>query len=232
VIEITIAYDRPHGFSQRLNEIVYSTVKERLLDGEFCAGQRLSAEALRTEFGVSKQPVMDSLRRLSGEGMVEITPQVGSVVATYQPREVQDFFLMFGGFEGSIAAVAAQRRTPEQLVVLVNVADECLRIHDIPDLKQRSRLFRLSYRRFHNVVHDMAHSGIMATTSQKLWDLSDFLIGTSGGNPSLTRSMSEREDQHEIIREAIAAGDSEAAEQAMTEHVRSAARFLDQVPRT
>jgi DNA-binding GntR family transcriptional regulator len=175
---------------------------------------------------------MDSLRRLSSEGMIAIVPQVGSVVATYQPHEVQDFFLMFGGFEGSIAAVAAQRRTPAQLEMLVEVADECVRILDIPDPNQRARPFRLSYRRFHNVVHDMAHSGIMATTSQKLWDLSDFLIGTVGGISALTQSMDERENQHDLIRQAISAGDSEAAERAMTEHIRSAAHFLNQVPRT
>jgi DNA-binding GntR family transcriptional regulator len=56
------------------------------------------------EFGGSKQPVMEALRRLSGDGLIEILPQVGSRVAT--PRDVSDFDVMFGGFEGTIAGVA------------------------------------------------------------------------------------------------------------------------------
>src|SRR4029079_8661472 len=72
----------------RLNHAVYDQLKERLLEGRYTAGERLSTEALRTEFGVSKQPVMEALRRLAGDGLVEIVPQVGSRVATYSPREV------------------------------------------------------------------------------------------------------------------------------------------------
>jgi DNA-binding GntR family transcriptional regulator len=56
---------------------------------------------------VSKQPVMEALRRLSADGMVEIVPQVGSLVAVHEPRETDDFYLMFSGFEGAIAGIAA-----------------------------------------------------------------------------------------------------------------------------
>ncbi len=219
----------PHGTTAnpgRLNEVVYLALKERLLDGEYSAGERLSAEALRAEFGVSKQPVMESLRRLSSEGMITIVPQVGCVVARYQPSEVHDFFLMFGGFEGSIAAVAAQRRTPTQLDTLTSVMDDATRIRAIVDPAEKARAFRLSYRRFHGVVHEMAHSGIMATTSHKLWDLSDFLISTAEGDSALVQSMDDRQHDHDAIRESISAQDPVAAERAMAEHVRSAAGLL------
>ena len=100
-----------HRGGSRLNHAVYDQLKERLLEGRYTAGERLSTEALRTEFGVSKQPVMEALRRLAGDGLIEVVPQVGSRVATYSPREVSDFFVMFGGFEGTIASIAALRRT-------------------------------------------------------------------------------------------------------------------------
>ena len=69
----------------RLNHAVYGELRERLLSGRYAAGARLSTEELRTEFGVSKQPVMEALRRLSADGMVEIVPQVGSLVAVHEP---------------------------------------------------------------------------------------------------------------------------------------------------
>jgi hypothetical protein len=40
---------------------------------------------------------MEPMRRPAGDGRSEIV-QVGSRVATFTPREVSDFFLMFGGF--------------------------------------------------------------------------------------------------------------------------------------
>src|SRR5215470_1082706 len=57
---------------RRLAPVVYDLLKERLLEGEFQAGERLSVESLKTEFGVSKQPVMDALRRLATAGLAEI----------------------------------------------------------------------------------------------------------------------------------------------------------------
>lgn len=61
--------------TSRLNNAVYDQLKERLMEGMYPAGERLSAEGLRTEFGVSKQPVMESLRRLAADGLVEIPPR-------------------------------------------------------------------------------------------------------------------------------------------------------------
>ena len=53
---------------------MYDLLKERLHEGEYQAGERLPVESLKTESGVSKQPVMDAMRRLSSEGLVEIIP--------------------------------------------------------------------------------------------------------------------------------------------------------------
>ena len=61
---------------------------------------------------------MEALRRLAADGMVEIVPQVGCLVTGYDLHEVEDFYLVFGGFEGSIAGIAALRRTDEQLAEL------------------------------------------------------------------------------------------------------------------
>src|SRR6201996_6238917 len=85
---------RPAAVSsgRRLAPVVYDLLKERLLEGEFQAGQRLSVESLKTEFGVSKQPVMDALRRLATAGLIEIIPQVGSRVPVYSGADVTDFF--------------------------------------------------------------------------------------------------------------------------------------------
>ena len=138
--------------------------------------------ALRGEFGVSKQPVMEALRRLSGDGLVEIVPQVGSRVAALRDRaRWSDFFVMFGGFEGTIAGIAALRRTDAQLAR----ARPHLRADRRPcgratDPAERAHGYRVWNRRFHQAIHDMAHSRIMAETSRRMWDLSDFLINTTG----------------------------------------------------
>ena len=114
--------DRPDHALRRtggpLNHAVYDVLRERLLEGRYPAGTRLPTDDLRAELGVSKQPVMEALRRLAADGMVQIVPQVGCLVTGYDLHEVEDFYLAFGGFEGSIAGIAALRRTDDQLAEL------------------------------------------------------------------------------------------------------------------
>jgi hypothetical protein len=49
---------------------------------------------------VSKQPIMDALRRLASDGLVEIIPQVGCRIPVHEPQDVTDFFAVFGGQSG------------------------------------------------------------------------------------------------------------------------------------
>ena len=88
---------------KRLAPVVYEALKERLLEGTYQAGERLSVETLKTEFEVSKQPVMEALHRLAADGLVEIVPQVGCRVVRYEPQEVTDFYAIFGAMEGAVA---------------------------------------------------------------------------------------------------------------------------------
>jgi DNA-binding GntR family transcriptional regulator len=205
--------------TSRLNDAVYEQLKERLMEGAYPAGERLSPETLRAEFGVSKQPVMEALRRLAADGMVEILPQVGSRVKAYTLREVADFYVMFGGFEGTIAGMAAQRRTEDQLVELDVISARIDALRTSTDPAARAHGYRVLNRRFHHVIHDMAHSQIAADTSRRLWDLSDFLINTTGVPQPLSSALHERHADHERIRTAIHDGDDDLARREMEQHI-------------
>jgi DNA-binding GntR family transcriptional regulator len=207
------------GGGVRLAAMVYDLIKVRLLEGHYAAGEPLTVEVLKAEFGVSKQPVMDALRRLSADGLVAITPQVGCQVVPYSRREVEDFFAMFGGFEGAVAAAAAARRTEEQLRRLDTVSAAIGALRREPDAERRARGYRTLNREFHAVIHDMAHSRVMAETSHRMWDLSDFLINTTGLPQPLASAIEERHDDHERIRSALAAGDAAAARTEMEQHI-------------
>ncbi|HEX3199546.1 MAG TPA: hypothetical protein VHR39_18535, partial [Propionibacteriaceae bacterium] len=58
-----------------------------------------------------------------------------------------------------------------------------------PDPAVRSHGYRLWNRRFHHAIGAMAQSRVMTETSQRMWDLSDFLINTTDvPQPSARRS--------------------------------------------
>ncbi len=203
----------------RLSAVLYDTLKSRLLDGDYTPGEKIVVESVRQEFGVSKQPVMDALRRLSSDKLVDIVPQVGVQVVSYTRQEVEDFFTLFGGFEGTIAGVAALRRTDAQLRDLDAVSAAVDELTNSDDGAVRAHGYRMQNREFHAIIHRMAHSRIMAETSQRMWDLSDFLINTTGAEHPLSSALDERQNDHRSITEAIRAGNERWAREAMEHHI-------------
>ena len=208
-----------HRTGQRLGQVVLDELKERLLSGRYPAGSRISIEEVKVEFGVSKQPVMDAMRRLEAIGMVQIVPQSGCRVASYTTQEVLDFFNLFGSFEGEIAAAAATRRTDVQLGELDHVWQRIADLESSADTEARSRGYRFLNREFHLVIHQMAHSRVMAKLSERMWDLSDFFINTIGGAEHLSDAVADRNHDHDVIRSAIRSRSAEIARVAMQSHI-------------
>jgi DNA-binding GntR family transcriptional regulator len=210
----------------RLGSLVYQQIKERLLEGTYVAGERLQVEALKTQFQVSKQPVMEALRRLADEGLVDIIPQVGCAVSRYPQREVTDFFRFFAGMEGVLVEIAVGRSTETQLRRLDQVETQIATLRGETDPKRRSHGYRVHNREFHAIVHEMAGSGIMAVTCERMFDLSDFLINTHGVGTPLSDALDERHADHERIIEALRMGDSVAARSAMEAHIERTSEII------
>lgn len=76
----------PTPRARRLAETVYDEVKDAIIRGVLAPGEKVSVEELCTQFGVSRQPVMEAMRRLSGDWFVDIVPQVGCRVCDYSAQ--------------------------------------------------------------------------------------------------------------------------------------------------
>lgn len=69
----------------------YEHLKARILEGDLGPGDRLSVLALAQALACSRVPVMEALKRLQAEGLVDIVPQVGCQVAVPTAGDVEDF---------------------------------------------------------------------------------------------------------------------------------------------
>lgn len=107
-------------------------------------------------------------------------------------------------------------------IAVMNLDEISRQIDDLRserDVANRSRGYRLWNRRFHEAIHLMAHSRVMAETSRRMWDLSDFLINTTGSPNPLSPALDERHEDHERIRAALHEGDQQAARAEMESHI-------------
>lgn len=202
----------------RLASAVYDQLKIRILDGIYAPGQKLSVGELRSEFNVSKQPVMDSLRSLAADGLVSIQPQVGCWVRSYSQNDVENFFTLIAGIEETITGLAATQGKPEQLIALRsswNWMGELPARYPVEELPRQNRL---ANREFHSIIHDMANSEILTSVSRPVWDLADFLHVVRK-QAIFQEPPEKRLGDHEKILLALEAGDVEASRSAAREHM-------------
>ncbi len=61
--------------------LVREGLRAAIIDGTFVSGAKLSQDEIATRFGTSRIPVREALRQLETEGLVDIVPNRGAVVA-------------------------------------------------------------------------------------------------------------------------------------------------------
>ncbi len=93
----------------------YELLKGRVLDGTYGPGHRLVIDQLVRETKVSTIPLRESLRRLEAEGWVEIIPNVGARVATFDAGEWARTMRLLARLEGLATALAAPDLSDQDL---------------------------------------------------------------------------------------------------------------------
>ncbi|CAA9428269.1 MAG: Transcriptional regulator, GntR family, partial [uncultured Ramlibacter sp.] len=117
---------------------VVQALSDRVRDGRLASGSKLPTEAdLMAEFGVSRTVVREAMSKLQAAGVVETRHGVGTFVvgneegSVFRIREdqrstLQDVIAVLElriGVECESAALAAMRRTPENLQALRSALD-------------------------------------------------------------------------------------------------------------
>jgi DNA-binding GntR family transcriptional regulator len=98
--------------------IIYEQLLNAIIQGRLPEGERLLEAKLAQIFGVSRQPIRESLRMLELDGFIELTPYKGVVVSTITPQEAKDTLELKGMVEGYAAWRGAQSFGPEMIAEL------------------------------------------------------------------------------------------------------------------
>jgi DNA-binding GntR family transcriptional regulator len=199
----------------------------RVLSGELPSGTRLRQEALAEEFGVSRTPVREALRKLQAGGLVELEPNRGAVVRGLSPREIRDAYEVRAALEALAAQLAAERVTREQLERLNQVQGEFRAALERTVARRRGgrEVGKPEIRRwgsanddFHQTIHEASGNDVLVAALAQLHrsfprDLSRMVVSES------TAMLEANVREHEAILEALTRHDAAAAYELMRRHV-------------
>ena len=89
-----------------MQEIAYDAIRDGILAGRHGPGQRLIADDLAKELGVSRMPVREALHRLEVAGLVTITPHRGAVVSELSENECVEIYHVRAVLDGLATRLA------------------------------------------------------------------------------------------------------------------------------
>lgn len=211
----------------RLYEQLAGRIRSQVIDGDLSAGDKLPNEReLADKFGVSRTVVREALKTLKQEGLIEVRPGTGTFVVDATGEALtQTFGLMMSiGKEKSlldiveireilepeIAALAAERATPEHIEAMeraVQLMDANL--DDISEYARKDHSFHLELAKAtgNNII-----PRLIASIVDLLQELREKI--------ALVEGARERGQQHHRrIIDAIKAKDGTSAKIAMQEHL-------------
>ena len=99
-------------------DLAYERIRSMVIEGEIPPGARLGQVELAEQLGISRTPVREALRRLTGEGLAEFVPNRGFRAASPGIDDVLRRLEVRSLVEPGIARLAAERRTHDDLVRL------------------------------------------------------------------------------------------------------------------
>jgi len=101
----------PTLYYENLEDKIYNRLKVMILDKALRPGERLQLAQLGAEMGVSRTPLVNALKRLSAERLVEWVSRYGIYVRRFTAQEMVDLYEIRVALESLAARLAAERAT-------------------------------------------------------------------------------------------------------------------------
>lgn len=197
-------------------EAVLDALKHAILTGRLSPGQPLVETELAAQLGVSKTPVREALKTLSGAGLVAMSPYKGASVRTVDDalaHSVYDIRILLEpeAVRRSASRGEAGRASWDSARAALDAAD---RATDRADRQQANR-------EFHRALYADCGNDLMVGILDGLRDQTA-LVSTAVWTRNATWEHEAAE--HRTILEAVGAGRADDAATLLEEHIRA---FVD-----
>ncbi|MDB6176596.1 GntR family transcriptional regulator [Paracoccus sp. Z330] len=192
-----------------MKDDAYSLILAAIEAGTYRPGDRLVESELAERFGVSRTPVREALQRLETQAML-VRDGRSLIVGSLDHNQLAELYVVRAELEALAARLAARHATPEEVRVLARMVAEDQKSIGDPEFLARAN------KRFHHQLHLASHNRYLVQQLDLVHRTMALMAKTSlaaegRGEMALT--------EHKNIVDAIAAGDGDAADAALRQHI-------------
>lgn len=193
---------------------LYETIKHRIIHVEYMPGEVLNESLLAGEFGVSRTPVREALRRLQQEKWISSLPKIGMQVIVFDINQLKDLFNAKEALETMVIKLAIDNADEKDILHLKKILNAMEKI-DFDDTKEVMRHDDI----WHHAIWDIADNEIINVY------IEDLQYRLFRGWVYTGRRMKKSTNYKELFEifqktvEAIETKDKELAEKIVKQHV-------------
>jgi DNA-binding GntR family transcriptional regulator len=208
---------------QTLTDSVYEAVTELVVDQHIEAGARVNIDLVARQLNVSPTPVREALARLEMDGLVVKEPLRGyAVTPMLDTKSLNDLYDVRRLLEPFAARCAAERRDDGVVRTLDRELNEMRRMVGTDDGAPGGafhdyRAFTLQDARFHEAIAGTSGNSLLSDTLRRL--RSHLRLYRVYHRYYTVDIGAATVVEHERILDSIRAGDGDAAEAAMLDHI-------------
>lgn len=192
-----------------LSQQAYDAIKRKIVTLQLPPGAVIDETALQDELELGRTPIREALKRLSLEKLVTIVPRRGMFVTEIGITDLNRLYEVRIDLEALAARLAARRGKREQWQRMAAV------LEDIPLDTGHDTLIAID-EACHQIMYEAADNEFLADTLNTLYALSlrlwYFALADIG-------DMHDTVLEHQIILEALQAGDADRAGALLADHI-------------
>jgi DNA-binding GntR family transcriptional regulator len=197
---------------QSLHETLVAPLREMIVKGELRPGEKVPEEELCLRFGVSRTPIREALKVLAAEGVLQILPHRGAIVAEITEAQIAELFPVMAALErlaGSLACTNASERDIARIRKLHNAMMAHYRAGNEAAYLEHNRLI-------HEAIFELARNETLSALFQQI------LTRINACRFSMRKSAAHWEratKEHEAIIKALEARDGPRLADLLEKHV-------------
>lgn len=196
----------------KISDQLREKIEEQIATGTLSPGSSLDEATLAEQHGVSRTPVREALIQLATEGLIEIRPRRGAVVSSIGPTRLSEMFEVMAELEAMCARLAARRMSDTERTALLAAHQAC----EAARTQEDSDAYFYCNENFHSAIYAGSHNLFLIEQAQALQRR---LRPYRRLQLRVRNRMSVSFKEHQNVVDAITAGDTEGAAQALRSHV-------------
>jgi DNA-binding GntR family transcriptional regulator len=197
---------------QSLPEALATSLRERILNGEFKEGEPLGQEAIAAEYECSRMPVREAFRQLEAAGLIELKVHKGAVVTSIPSGQIIELFDLRALLECEILAYSIPKMTSDDIASAQNILSQLEIAYHERDIGKWGALNW----EFHRSLYTPAGRIQTMTVIQNINVQTDRYIRL---HLLLTDSFTDAEHQHQEILRFCMEGDVKRAVPYLRKHI-------------